>query len=269
MTRTERSAAIDSRSSPGARGFFLGHAGHRLVHQQQLRILGHHHADLEPLLLAVRQRSGLLAGLGGEADGLQRGRDAPSRVAHRRGRAAWRSTPLLGRRSDSSMFSHTVRFTNTDGVWNFRPTPRAAIWFSLSASEVGVAAEDHAAVLGLHPARDHVEQRRLAGAVGPDHHPQLAPVHEEVQAVERLEALVGHRDIFEVDDRVSSDCCIGAACTARSRGWPVRASGASRLLADGRRRRWARRPSAPTTPSGKNRTTPMKRPPRKSSQRSG
>jgi hypothetical protein len=61
-------------------------------------------------------------------------------VAAMRSRASARSrpssvaiTPLLGRRSESSTFSQTVRFTKTDGVWNLRPMPRAAIWFSLSA----------------------------------------------------------------------------------------------------------------------------------------
>ena len=39
----------------GARRLLVGHAGHRLVHEQQLRILRDHHPDLEPLLLAVRQ----------------------------------------------------------------------------------------------------------------------------------------------------------------------------------------------------------------------
>jgi hypothetical protein len=44
------------------------------------------------------------------------------------------NTPLLGRRSDSSTLSRTVRFTNTDGVWNFRPTPSPAISFSRRAT---------------------------------------------------------------------------------------------------------------------------------------
>ena len=34
----------------------VGHAGHRLVEQQQLRLLHEQHADLEPLLLAVREQ---------------------------------------------------------------------------------------------------------------------------------------------------------------------------------------------------------------------
>ena len=47
----------------------------------------------------------------------------------------WRSaanTPFEARRSDSSTLSQTVRLTKTDGVWNLRPIPSWAIWFSRS-----------------------------------------------------------------------------------------------------------------------------------------
>ena len=40
----------------GLLGLGVGHAGDRLVDQQQLRVLRQQHADLEPLLLAVRER---------------------------------------------------------------------------------------------------------------------------------------------------------------------------------------------------------------------
>src|SRR5207245_5098013 len=60
--------------------------------------------------------------------------------------------------------------------------------------EIGVVAEDHAAVLGLRAPGDHVEQCRLARAVRADDHAQLAAVHVEVQARQRLEAVVGDGD---------------------------------------------------------------------------
>ena len=41
-------------------------------------------------------------------------------------------TPLLGRASDSSRFSRTLRLAKIDGVWNLRPIPRLAISFSRS-----------------------------------------------------------------------------------------------------------------------------------------
>ena len=45
-----------------------GHAGNRLVHQEQLRLLHQQHADLEPLLLAVGQCSSQRLVLLREAD---------------------------------------------------------------------------------------------------------------------------------------------------------------------------------------------------------
>ena len=45
----------------GALGLLVRHAGHGLVHQQHLRVLRQQHADLEPLLLAVRRAARLHA----------------------------------------------------------------------------------------------------------------------------------------------------------------------------------------------------------------
>ena len=47
----------------------VGHAGDRLVDEQELRVLRQQHADLEPLLLAVRQRAGKDVAQVGQADG--------------------------------------------------------------------------------------------------------------------------------------------------------------------------------------------------------
>ena len=57
-TTTVRSRLISLSSSAVCCGLGVGHAGDRLVDQQQLRVLRQQHADLEPLLLAVRQAAG-------------------------------------------------------------------------------------------------------------------------------------------------------------------------------------------------------------------
>ena len=57
-------------------------------------------------------------------------RRAPSTVASR-----WKvSEPntVRPRGNEISRFSNTVRSSNTDGVWNLRPTPACTIWFSFS-----------------------------------------------------------------------------------------------------------------------------------------
>ena len=72
-----------------------------------LRVLGEEHADLEPLLLAVREGAGLGVGLAGEADGLE---DLVDAVALRRCDAVRKgvaNTPRLPS-SESRMFSKTV-----------------------------------------------------------------------------------------------------------------------------------------------------------------
>ena len=45
--------------------FFLAHAGHRFVEQQQPAVLHQQHADLQPLLLAVEAGTGVACGLWG------------------------------------------------------------------------------------------------------------------------------------------------------------------------------------------------------------
>ncbi|MNR01919.1 hypothetical protein D3C85_1177480 [compost metagenome] len=42
----------------GEFGFSVGHARHRLIEQQQLRVLHQQHADLQELLLTVGQQTG-------------------------------------------------------------------------------------------------------------------------------------------------------------------------------------------------------------------
>ena len=105
----------------GLLGLAVGHAGDRLVEQQQSAVVDQQHADLEPLLLAVaRARRPACAALLGKTDAGQGRASMRSRrcgvsransVARCRGCSA----------SASSRFSKTVRFSNTVGRWNLRP----------------------------------------------------------------------------------------------------------------------------------------------------
>src|SRR6202044_3525938 len=56
--------------------FHIRHAGHRLIDQEELWILRQQHADLEPLLLAVRQAAGKAVAHRSEASGRQNFVDA-------------------------------------------------------------------------------------------------------------------------------------------------------------------------------------------------
>ena len=90
------------------------HAGHRLVHQQQFRVLHQQHADFEPLLLAVREYSSQRIALLREADDVRGPRRfscvAPAKCGH----AAFSGMTGVPA-SASSRFSNTVNCSNTVG----------------------------------------------------------------------------------------------------------------------------------------------------------
>ena len=131
-----------SRSSSAVRSISgVGHAGDRLVDQQHLRVLRQQHADLQPLLLPVRQQARLRAWRWSvEADDLQHlvdARRARRRCSRVNSAAARR--PCCPR-SASSQFSNTVWPWNTVGRWNLRPMPSSAIRHSDSLVRSYVAA---------------------------------------------------------------------------------------------------------------------------------
>jgi hypothetical protein len=80
------------------------------------------------------------------------------------------------------------------------------------AAEDVLAEEAHLALLGSVHAREHVEDRGLAGAVGPDDREQLVLADLEVAPVDRLDAGEGQVDVAELHDRC------GRARHACSRG---------------------------------------------------
>ena len=185
MTRTARSCATVCKQPAGALGLLVGHPRHRLVHQQQLGVLHEHHADLEPLLLAVGEAAGPLAPPPpARPDGLERGSStAAPRSRSSRARSV-ASTPLLARASDSSRFSRTVRLAKIDGRLELAPDAEAR----RSRSPAGPTRSVLFPKI-TRPAEGctlpEITSSRvvLPGAVRADHHAQLPVVHEEVQGV--------------------------------------------------------------------------------------
>ena len=82
------------------------HAGNRLVHQEQLRVLHQQHADFEPLLLAVREDSSQCLALRRKADDVKdlvdshllRGRNAGTQRFQERPGAGQRQFEVLEHR---------------------------------------------------------------------------------------------------------------------------------------------------------------------------
>ena len=87
------------RSSRRRLGLGVGHAGGRLVDEQQLRLLGEQHADLQPLLLAVAEIGGADVARVGEADRVEDLVDARRRRAVAAvSKSAGEGTALAGER---------------------------------------------------------------------------------------------------------------------------------------------------------------------------
>src|SRR3989441_2230802 len=184
---------------PRPRGLLVGHAGDRLVHQQELRILRDHHTDLEPLLLAVRDGARLPLRLGRELHGLQGVSDTLALLGQvalpERGEDALRGPP----ERDLDVVPDREVHEDRRGL-ELPSDPQLGDLVLAERQEIGALAEDDPAALGLDTPGDDVEQRRLAGAVGADDNPELAPIHEEVEAAQRLEPVEVHGDVFEIDD---------------------------------------------------------------------
>jgi hypothetical protein len=61
------------------------------------------------------------------------------------------------------------------------------------------AAETHASGIGLHQTGEQLHRRRFARAVRTEEGKQLAGLNGEVQAVERPQVAVVHREVFDLD----------------------------------------------------------------------
>ncbi len=81
------------------------------------------------------------------------------------------------------------------------------------AQQIGTVQPD-APARRARDAREHVEERALPGAVGPDHGEQLAGRDGERDAVERGDAAEAQRDVLEREQR---HACASAATAA----WPA------------------------------------------------
>ena len=184
----------------GRRGLAVGHAGDRLVHQEELRVLRQQHADLEPLLLPMRQRSGDARPMVGEPGRGENGVDRLQRLrvlAPEQGRA--HAARRLGRQQeivlDRMVFEHRrlLEFA--------ADSERRDLGF-VELGQIVAAVEHHLAFVGAGLAGDDVHHRRLAGAVGADDRAHLARQKHQRQAAQRLVAVERDADPVEVEQRL-------------------------------------------------------------------
>ena len=82
-----------------------------------------------------------------------------------------------------------------------RATPRAVIWYGLNSC-VGNAADVDLPLGRLVDAGEHVEDRRLAGAVRTDQADQLVRLDGEIEMRHRRQAAEADRDVLRVEQSV-------------------------------------------------------------------
>ena len=136
------------------------------------------------------------------------------------------------------------------------------------AGEVDALAEQDRALVGPGLAGDDIHHRRLAGTVGADDRPHLAPVDVEREIVQRPVAVERHRDAVEIEHRARRAAVMdGRGDDAHGLApWPT---GSARGAGDRTRRLRRSDISSPAIPLGRNSVVAMNRAPSAYSQISG
>ena len=168
----------------------------RLVHDQQLGVVGQRLADLDHLLLGDREAADELLGPQRQMealDQLARLRVEPALVEEepRAARLAPDEEVLRDRE-----VGHQVELLVDDADAELlRVLGRDRL--------VGLAVEEELALVGVVDAGQQLHQRRLAGAVLADQREDLAGVQVEVHVLERLDAGEALADALDVEEELS------------------------------------------------------------------
>jgi hypothetical protein len=156
----------------------LGQAGRGLVHEHELRLGRERAGDAEPPLVAVRERRRGRVRVGGKPE------DAEEVVCPLRGGARRRAD---AQRGDLDVLAHR-QVAERVRVLEGAREPRAAATVRRPARDVAAVQLDGSARRPVE-ARQHVHERRLAGAVRPDQPDDLAAPQLEADPAQRLHAL--------------------------------------------------------------------------------
>src|SRR5229473_3111784 len=240
----------------GRLGLAVGHAGDRLVEQQELAVVDQQHADLEPLLLAVAQRAGRLLTLLGQPDALQGSPDALAPLLGQAGKQRPPGAAAVGE-GEFEVIENGQVFENGRPL-KLAPDAEIGDRRLVEPGQIGVAAKEHLARIRTRLAGDDIHHRRLAGAVGADDRAQLALLDDERELVQRLEPVKADGHAVDVEEDVAHASSLAAP------GSPTSSGGAA-----ARRRLKLSWRKIPTMPRGKTSVVRMNSPPRMNSQISG
>ena len=178
----------------GLLALFVAHARDRLVEQQHVGVLHEQHADLQPLLLAVRQHPGGLIGQIGQTRCLQGLLD---RRQHRRAPPQQRPRRPARARRDVEVLQHRQLLEHARGLERAADAAAGDL-VHLLAQQLDAGLADRSG--RGHQPGDRVDHRGLAGAVGADQEPQITLEQREVDVADGLEAVEidGQAADFEV-----------------------------------------------------------------------
>ena len=172
----------------GALHFVVGHAGGRLVEQDQIGLAAPAPWRSRPIG-AGRARAGRRAG--------PRSRSSCSRASVSSTISRACASDLRARGAEKT-FSRTDRPLNTFGTWVLMPTPSRAISCGLGAGDV-LAAEQDRARGRRQLAGQHLEEGALAGAVRADQAAQLDLAQGEVDVADGVHAAEAHGDAVRLE----------------------------------------------------------------------
>src|SRR6516164_5260515 len=177
----------------------IGHARNRLVDEKKLGLLRQQHADLEPLLLTVRQRAGDAVAHRRQPDGFEDAVDAASLFfALAPEQSLARAPVALQREADIVLDRvHIEHGRLLELAANAKERDLGLV----EAREIVGAIEVDLAGVGSGFAGDHIHHGGLAGTVGTDDGTHLSGLDGEGEIVERAEAVERHGDAVEIEKR--------------------------------------------------------------------
>ena len=161
----------------------MTHACDRLVEQKHVGVLHQQHSDLEPLLLTVRENSRGLVALGRQTDGLEGLLDLRE---HRSSTSQHRQHGPTGTGGDVQVLQYRQILEDAGGLEGSADAEAGDLMYLLA--EQFHAGLRHRAG-GRDEAGDGIDQRGLAGTVGPDEEAEIALHQRQIDVGVGLETV--------------------------------------------------------------------------------
>ena len=180
--------------------FRIGHAGRRLIKQQQMRLLHQQHADLKKLFLTMGQQTGLAVALAVKTQQAQHLIQPIVLFAAYPGAQAGphRFIPL---HRQGEIFRHRQRFEDRR-LLKLAPDALAGDGHRVKSGQIHRLVIERFAALRPGLAGDHVHQGGLARPVGADHTAQFADAYRQRQIRQRPETVKADVDVLQLQHRI-------------------------------------------------------------------